>query len=283
MADTHNNFLDFEKSISISQNEKSELLLLMDILLVNINLTLNTLNNLPSYEIKLLGSLKTDTMIKKINKNNDVDFGLFFSDKPSLSFSDLKIFVFNGLNNKLYDSVLLRDKCIRVSYKDKYDADISIYYQSDKLECPRLARYSSWMPSDPDNLTNWIDERAKTNIQIIRIIKYFKYWANNNRMKMPSGLALSVLVINEIVLNERDDISFDLTAKAIFNKIKKGVYCKNPVKPFDNLVGNLQPRQRKNFIKSLEILVNSSSEAIKKGEDSKSILIWNKIFGNNFQ
>ncbi|WP_256009787.1 hypothetical protein [Desertivirga xinjiangensis] len=64
--------------------------------------------------------------------------------------------------------------------------------------------------SDPKAVVTWFNKAKDRNGMLVQIVKDLKAWCDFKRNKMPSGLAMAILAVNakeEIVLNEREDIS----------------------------------------------------------------------------
>lgn len=278
MKEIQNIFIEFENAISISNAEKQELFNRMELTQVLIKQSFGKTKEIPPIHFDLHGSFKTDTMLRTEKKVADIDYGVYLSKPTNQTPKQLKSLLLNILQNNGYKAEN-RDKLVRVNFDDGLNIDITIYYLSDKNNLPRLAREGSWMPSDPVALYNWFLQISEYNDQLVRIVKYFKYWASLNRMKTPSGTAFCAWVGKHIQYNQQIDICLAATAQSLLNSLKKGVYCRNPVKPHDNLVANLQPRHRKNFVNMLEKFVSYSNKAIASENQIISLKYWVKIFG----
>jgi hypothetical protein len=233
---------------------------------------------IPPIYFDLHGSFKTNTMLRTEKKVADIDYGNYLSTPTNQTPKPIKTLLLNILQNNGYKAKN-RDKLVRVHFDDGLNIDITIYYLSDKNNLPRLAREGSWMPSDPVALYNWFLQISENNNQLVRTVKYFKYWASLNRMKTPSGTAFCAWVGKHIQYNKNIDFCLAATAQSLLNSLKKGVYCQNPVKPHDNLVANLQPRHRKNFLNMLEKFVSYSDKAIATENQIIALKYWVKIFG----
>lgn len=281
MKEIQNIFTEFENKISISKDEKQELYNRMEITQRIIKGSFEKKREIPPIYFDLHGSFRTETMLRTEKKVADIDYGIYLSTPTNQTPKQLKRLLLNLLQNNKFKAVN-RDKLVRVNFADGLNIDITIYYLRDKNNLPRLAREGSWMPSDPVALYNWFLQISNHNDQLIRIVKYFKYWASLNRMKTPSGTAISVWVGKYIQYNHQIDICLAATAQTLLNSLKYGVHCRNPVKPYDNLVANLKQRHRKNFLKMLEEFVSYSEKAIASKNQKIVLKYWMKIFGEKF-
>ncbi len=282
MREIQDMFIEFENTISISKDEKQELYNRMEVTQRIIKEAFEKRRKLPSFYFDLHGSFKTDTMLRTEKKVADIDYGIYLSTPTDQTPKQLKGLLLNLLQKKGYKAEN-RDKLVRLNFDDGLNIDITIYYLRDKNNLPRLAREGSWMPSDPVALYNWFLQISEHNNQLVRMVKYFKYWASLNRMKTPSGTAFCAWIGKHIQYNHQIDLCIAATAKSLLNSLKKGVYCRNPVKPHDNLVANLQPRHRKNFLNMLEKFVSYSDKAIASENQIISYKYWMKIFGEKLK
>jgi hypothetical protein len=115
-----------------------------------------------------------------------------------------------------------KDTCVRVKYKDGSHIDIPIYYFMSLH--PDLAHLKQgWIVSDPIEFITWFEEKVnsgfelkylteyatesanykvwlndmrKKDVQIRRIVRYLKAWADNIGGNMPCGLILTIFVAN---------------------------------------------------------------------------------------
>lgn len=282
MANTHNQFLNFEKAISLTPAKKSKLIASRKALEKRIIDFFKFKSQLPTPKFYIQGSYKMGTMVLDKDGYYDVDLGIYFLTKPLVTSATLKSNVFNAVENHTQYGTENRDKCIRVRYAGDFDIDLPVYYKTPYDKHPYLATKSTWLSSDPKELCDWFNNKKDKSGQLQRMVKYFKYWANMRSKKMPSGIALTVWVTNNFKPSLRDDISFFETAKGIKDSIFWSTTCRNPTTPNDDLVDKLNSDQKNNFSDALNNLINDAEQAIRQDDTTKSFNIWKKQFGYRF-
>lgn len=284
MPNTHANFLAFEKLISLPDTKKKKLIASRRALEKRIQDYFRMNTNLPVPKFYIQGSYKMGTIVVDKKGTYDVDLGVYFLVKPNIEPFSLQKNVFRAAYGHTVSGTQHRDKCIRVVYKGDFDIDLPVYYKSSNDKHPYLATKNGWVESDPKELCDWFESKKDKNGQLLRLVKYFKYWAGRKVKKMPSGIAFSVWVAKHYRPNERDEVSFYETVRAINSHLwwSWKTKCLNPATPHDNFLAKLGNDQIVNFTKELEVLVNSSKDALKEVDTQKAIKGWKKIFGPKF-
>lgn len=282
MANSHTQFLNFERAISISPARKLKLIASRQALQKKIIDYFKANTQLPVPKFYIQGSYKMGTMVLDKSGQYDVDLGLYFLFKPLVTSATLKINVFNAVSNHTANGVENRDKCVRVIYAGDFDIDLPVYYKTPTDQHPFLATKQTWLKSDPKELCDWFHEKKDRNGQLKRLVKYFKYWANLRDRKMPSGIAFTVWITNNFKPNLRDDIAFYETAIAIRSSLFWGTICRNPATPNDDLVERLDWSQKSNFKTCLDSLVTDAKLAIEQVYSDTATKVWQRQFGLKF-
>lgn len=282
MANLHTNFINFERNISLTTSKKQKLILSRKALEKKIVEYFKSKPQLPTPKFYIQGSYKMGTMVIGKDGDYDVDLGVYFLAKPLVTSATLKKNVYDAVSNHTAYGVENKDKCIRVIYSGDFDIDLPVYYKSPTDTHPFLATKATWLLSDPKELCDWFKKKKDKNGQLQRLVKYFKYWANQRAKKMPSGIALTVWVTNNYKSNNRDDIAFFETAKSILDTLFWFTKCRNPATPNDDLVEKLDATQKSNFKKYLESLINDTKNALDQKDIIKSIHILKNQFSEKF-
>jgi len=289
MANLHNEFLAFEQNISVSRSRTTKLRTSRQALERRIveHFRLKYGVTIPKFYIQ--GSYKMKTMILDSSSTYDVDLGIYFSEKPSVEAATLQKWVIEAVRRHTVDGVQHKDKCVRVVYRRDFHIDLPVYYQTSNDRNPYLAtKNGGWMESDPKELCDWFSNNKDANGQLIRLVKYFKAWAKNRSRKMPSGIALTVLATKNYRANDRDDVAFYETAKAVLNSFPsnflgtKKITCVNPAAPGDDLLDRLNSDQKDRFYNALKELVHDGGQAINNSDTSTASNLWRKQLGNKF-
>jgi hypothetical protein len=141
------------------------------------------------------------------------------------------------------------------------------------------------LESDPKELCDWFEKKKDKNGQLMRLVKYFKSWANHRAKKMPSGIAFTVWIANNYKPNSRDDKAFYETAQAIescFGSFFNGdTEATNPATPKDNLL-KLDFDQRTNFKEIFRHMLSEIKHALETNSNTKANHIWKQQFGDKF-
>lgn len=285
MANTHNQFLKFEQSISLTPTKKSKLIASRKALQDRIVNYFRMYTNLPVPKFYIQGSYKMKTMILGKDGTYDVDLGIYFLTNPNVTAFTVQNYVANAVKGHTYGGAEHREKCIRVKYSGDFDIDLPVYYKTIYDTNPYLATKTIWQKSDPKELCDWFERQRRLKDksgQLLRLIKYFKIWANSRTRKMPSGIAFTVWVANNYKPNDRDDIAFYETAKAIKNSLFWGVTCINPASPGDDLTSKLDNMQKRNFLNEFDSLITDADLALRELYLTRALTIWKNQFGNQF-
>ncbi len=251
----------------------------------------------PTIKFQIQGSMAMKTTLNPLNSDYDIDDGLYFipqlEERPTPATAHAWV-VDAASSYKNVDPPIDKERCIRVPFKAGYHIDIPIYdlVQSDDDEDnePFLAvKNNDWEYSDPRKLTDWFTDRvADTDVQLRRLVRYFKAWADfqntkSSIKKMPSGLVLTILAAEEYQESERDDESFANTAKQILDRLKINEKIYNPVDRKEDLRKRVSNPQFENFLSVLDKLVQEAESALNhESAEEAARKHWQKVLGDRF-
>ena len=276
-------FIKFEKAISLTPLKKKRLTKSMLALDAKLNSYLVKIDKLYYFNTQVQGSFKMGTIIIGKDGTYDIDAGVWFNQKPALTPATIKNHIYRALEGHTAGGMIKKDKCIRVIYASEYHVDLPIYYKASGDKHPFLGTKDRWLPTNPQGFCNWFKKSKAGKPQLVRIVKYFKHWANSKSQKMPSGMAMTVWATENYVPHERDDIAFHETTKAMYKKVDKSFECINPTPPNDDLMDRLSINQKIYFLGKLRNLAETTERAIKKTDGQEAIHIWTSIFGKRFR
>lgn len=282
MANTHIQFLKLEQAISLSSIRRKRLIASRKALQKKIVdfFRSNTKSPVPKFFIQ--GSYKMGTMVIDKDGTYDVDLGVYFLTKPDITPNTLKSYIYKAVESHTGSSPQDRDKCVRVLYAGDFDIDLPVYYKSASDRNPYLATKQGWVLSDPKELCDWFEKKKDPNGQLVRLVKYFKYWAKIQDRKMPSGIAFTVWVTSYYKPNLRDDIAFYETAKSVQNSFFWDTTCRNPATPGDNFLAKLNEMQKSNFKDAFSNLIKDAEFALKQDNAMLACNTWRKQFKDKF-
>lgn len=289
MANLHNEFLAFEQKITVPSSKITKLKNSRQALERRIVAHFRQKTGVSTPKFYIQGSYKMKTMILDNSSTYDVDLGIYFLEKPSVEAATLQKWVIEAVQGHTVGGVQHREKCVRVVYQGDFHIDLPVYYKTNSDQNPYLAtKRGSWLKSDPKELCDWFTNSKDAGGQLIRLVKYFKAWAKNRSRKMPSGIALTVLATNNYVANDRDDVAFYETARAMLNSFPSGFFgpkmnCINPAAPKDDLLDRLDSNQKDRFYQALKELVHDGGQAINNYSNALTASnIWRQQLGNKF-
>jgi hypothetical protein len=195
--------------------------------------------------------------------------------------------VFNAVDNHTGIPSKRKDTCVRVVFADGHHIDLPIRYK--KNGTIELAHKSKgWLKSDPQEFSEWFNQKAKTDPQLRRIVRYLKAWKNyrelkNTNLKFPSGFALTILVTNNYVGDDFDDVAFRKTVEKIEESLNNRFECLRPTTPKDDDLFEEYSKTRKDdFLNALGKLVKACQKAENEDNFKKASQYLQKHFGDRF-
>lgn len=100
---------------------------------------------------------------------------------------------------------------------------------------------------------------------------------------MPNGLVMTVLSMNHIQENTRDDVSLKFTLIEIEKELKPQFTCIMPTTPKDDLLGDYDEARKNNFMKNLADFIVDAKKAV---DEEKNQLVasrlWQKHLGKTY-
>ncbi|MBO0356200.1 MULTISPECIES: CBASS cGAMP synthase [Flagellimonas] len=303
MANNHEQFIEFNTTISLDSSKKDELRKNRDALRKKItdyfknNKENETrpkysaqgsfmmhiiVNPLPTYETDDDGNEKTLYPY-------DLDDGVYFIDEIDnrKSVTTYHNWIYDAVKDHTSKGAIKKNTCIRVLYSDGHNIDLPIYFKEKESggekTIPQLAHKSEgFTDSDPREFYKWFNGRA--NDQLKRLVRYLKAWGDKQNKsfstKMPSGLIFAILATNHYVSNDRDDISFRDTLEAIQSELEDDFKCERPTtKKGEDL---LQKYSETHFMDRLSKLIDAGNAAIAHSNPKEGCKKWQKYLGDRF-
>lgn len=214
----------------------------------------------------------------------------------------------NALENHTSTRPINKKKCIRVIYRPVipadtgYHVDLPIYIQARDWWNGEQTRIGvnggqGWSEiSDPTGLTRWFNKKCRQNApdknQLARLVKYIKCWKDqiSADQKLPSGIALTVLLAKNYYPDNREDIAFKETIRRSYNDLfasfwslwetMPGIY--NPIVAGNCLTSKLNDSQKRYFKERLGELVDDAKLAIEEVDPGQATRLWQKHLGTRF-
>lgn len=285
MANCHDLFQGFQKEISIPSKKRDRMLTSKDNLRERIRKHFKEKH--PDYTPKfyIQGSHKMKTGIRTKEDICDLDDGVYFLREPDVTATTLQGWIWDAVNGYTDTEPEHRRKCIRNIFASDYEIDMPVYYKVDDKDYQLAVKDNGWEDSDSKAFISWFNKKKDKDGKIICVIKELKAWCDHIRNKMPSGLAMTILAINameNIVFNERDDITLNDILREIKKAVNNNFECVVPALPNDNLFQNYDSTRKENFLNSLSDFVDDAEKALKEENQLKASKLWRKHLGDRF-
>lgn len=152
--------------------------------------------------------------------------------------------------------------CIRVLFSDGHHIDLPLYYkEGGNIELAH--RDEGWILTDPREFYEWFNDKAKSTPQLVRIVRYLKAWKNFQETQtsetfIASGFALTILGGNHFSSDDNDDAAMRKTVANIYRELKRDFKCLRPTTPKDeNLFESYTTKQRDKFLEELSQLAEA--------------------------
>ncbi|WP_289058591.1 CBASS cGAMP synthase [uncultured Flavobacterium sp.] len=303
MANCHEQFVDFNSTITLTKDRKKKLKTSRTNLRNRVRDDFKT-NHKDEIQPKFTsqGSSEMKTTINPIVRTVDED-----GDKKSITKYDTDdgIYFIGSLedrksvqtyHNWIKDAVdgyttippIDKNTCVRTSFADGHHIDQPIYFvEEDNDSCPQLAhKKNGWIDSDPKEFTEWFNKQANKNEQLRCIVKYLKSWSdyqnfNDGTNKMPSGFVLTIWAANNFSSNDRDDLALKNTLQNMYNSLSSNFECLRPSAPKnENVVESYSYETY--FMDKLEKFLDSAKQAINETNQKNACFKWQKHLGSRF-
>ena len=287
----HDDFLQFNECLAITPSKEKKIASARRILQKKIKEYFKEKTSTTTPLFYIQGSTKHGTIIRKHDDTCDIDVGVYFLNKPKIQVATIQKNIIKAIGNHTDRNAVLKNKCVRIHYANQFHIDFPIYY-SDKNTKEYFFGTSDndWQNSDPKLFTTWVNDNVVSNDQMVRVIRYFKAWADTAKcskgQRMPSGLAFTIWVHEFYKKDRRDDIAFVKIANQILIALKNTPFdkwlCKMPVAPYDNVISKLTDEQKENFLKAVSELLKTAVENFKSDSKDQCLIGWRALLGNWF-
>ena len=234
------------------------------------------------------GSYATGTAIRTKDDTCDMDDGVYFKSNPDqVSATTLQRWVKEAVDGLTDATPSHRKKCITIDFKAGYNIDLPVFlFDMKKDNHPLLAvKDLGWQEDDPKEFRDELDCQKDREGQLLRIVRYIKAWCDHKRQKMPSGLAMTVLTMNHIQKNKRDDVALKYTLIDIERELMPlGHFkCVMPTTPKDDLFQDYDSARKGNFMSNLADFIKDAKKAVDEEKNQlKASKLWQRHLGDRF-
>ncbi len=285
MADTHNLFQDFNSDLQITTTKNNRLVTSRDNLRDKIRKYFKDNHSNYSPKFCMQGSYKMKTTIRTKDDTCDIDDGVYFDKNPDkVTSTTLQTWVKNAVDGTT-DDISHRKKCITVNYKADYNIDLPVYlFDKANDDHPYLAiKNEGWREDDPKEMVKAFNDAKDNKGQLLKIVRYLKAWCDHKRQKMPSGLAVTILAMNDFQTNDRDDVALKFTLIEIEKSLKSKFECIVPATPQDDIFEDYDQVRKDNFMNNLSSFIADAKKAVDEEHNYlKASRLWQKHLGDRF-
>lgn len=292
MANLHNEFGKFHDLVALNSGKKESLRKSRNAIRDRIRKYFRENLEVELPKFRWQGSYAMITIVNPLDGEFDIDDGIYlqhlneYDDGEWPSPEEVHRWLIEATDGQTNEKPLDKSTCIRVQYTGQYHVDLPSYAKLNGEYLLAEKGAKGWHPSDPTAITEWFGEHVKIyGEQLRRVVRYLKAWADfqsNGRGKMPSGLILTVLAVQNFCASERDDASLTDTTTAISVAVSPMFSVKNPVDNTEVLTSRLTDGQKTRFQNAITDLATAGSDAVNCTSRGQASEIWQKQLGERF-
>lgn len=292
MANLQSEFKTFHDQIALTAGKKESLRKSRDAIRDRIRRYFRDTIKVNVPKFRGQGSYAMGTTVNPLDGEFDIDDGVYLQHLDESDNSEwptpqtVHRWLVNATDGHTKEKPIDKHTCIRVRYAGKYHVDLPSYAKLNSEYLMAEKGTKGWHLSDPLALTNWfIDHIKEKDEQLRKIVRYLKAWddfQSGRRGKMPSGLILTVLAVQNFCPNERDDVALADTANAIANAVNPIFCVYNPVDYTEELTARLTDAQKDRFQTAISALASDATGAIDTNDQAEASKLWRKQLGDRF-
>ncbi|MGJ1525557.1 CBASS cGAMP synthase [Sphingobacterium spiritivorum] len=303
MANCHDQFVDFNSTISLTSDRKAKLKKSRKRLRdrVRDDFKENHPNEIkPKFGSQGSSEMRTgiNPIVRVVDEDGeekrltkyDTDDGVYFvgpleKRKAVQTYHD---WIWDAVNGHTSIPPVDKNTCVRTLFSDGHHIDQPIYFMDENNdEHPWLAhRKHGWILSDPKEFYQWFNDQAAKNEQLRRLVKYLKAWCDyvnfdDDSKKMPTGFIITIWASDNFSAADRDDVSLKNTLENIYNSLSAKFQCLRPTTPKGEDVMEGYSYE-KYFMDKLKSFLESARQAINETNQKNACFKWQKHFGERF-
>lgn len=289
MADATPQLNEYLKKITLSDSDVKRLRDARDAL-ENVIAASFRKNDRPTPKFLQQGSFDMHTIIRPLNNEFDLDNGVYLqgfnNDETNWPVpGTVRNWVIEAVKQHTTTPPENRKACVRVIYAGEFHIDLPIYIETD-ASTKLSHKEKGWVLSKPKEITQWFQYQIKhQGAQLRNVVKILKGWADYQSSKigkMPSGLIITLLVVEHFTSHDRLDLCIYKTVCNICDGIQRNFVIRNPVDSSEIVSDRLSPQVKERFKTALRSLRLALELAVKSQSISKSSQYWRNEFGPRF-
>ncbi|MCF8080482.1 MAG: hypothetical protein K9K88_14480 [Desulfobacterales bacterium] len=292
MTDLNKEFRVFHEAVALYSTKKAELRRSRDAIRDRIRSYCKNVLQIPVPKFRGQGSYSMGTTVNPQDHEFDIDDGVYLLDLNSSDTSNwptpetVHRWIVSATEGHTKEKPVDKKICVRVRYAGQYHVDLPIYGEKTGEYLLAEKGEKGWHRSDPLALSTWFLAGVKLyGEQLRRIVRLLKAWADfqsGRRGKMPSGLILTVLAVQNFRHDDADDVCFSETVHAIGRAISPIFRVTNPVDETEELTARLSEIQKARFQEAVSELSSIAEQAIDMEDAEQASKLWRNQFGDRF-
>lgn len=292
MADLRSEFRTFHDRIALTSGKKSALRKSRDAIRARIRSHFSESLKLKVPKFLGQGSYAMGTTVNPLDGEFDIDDGVYLQHLDNKDNSKwptpetVHSWLVKAADGHTNEKPVDKQRCVRVQYAGQYHLDLPPYAELNVEYMLAEKGSRGWHRSDPLGLTLWFRETVKLRgEQLRRIVRYLKAWADfqsGRRGKMPSGLILTVLAVENYRGDERDDLCLANTVRSILAATAQVLHVYNPIDSEEELTARLSPEQKARFQEAISALASDAAAAVETEDSEKASKLWRMQLGDRF-
>jgi hypothetical protein len=292
MADLHNAFELYHDRLAPTPQARHNLRWIRDTVRERIRKNFKEELKIPPPVFHSQGGLAMGTVIKPLSGVYDIDDGVYLRHLSSKTKSHwpspeiVHICMHGAAFGRGSEKSENKKACVRLIEPGGYRVDLPVYAELNGRYYLAECGARGWHPSDPIALVEWFVSAVSIHgEQLRRLVRYVKGWADfqSARLgKMPGGLILTVLTVQNYFRAQRDDVCMAMTLRAIESKTRPLLSLLNPMDIGEELTGRLTMAQLMNFQKAVAAAASDADRAIQADCPRQASDLWRRWFGERF-
>ena len=286
MANLHQAFIDFDKTVKLTEAKKADIRRRRDAVRDKIRAFFKDELKYKQPKFKSQGSFTVNTALNPINGNEvDIDDGIYLqhvsqNENEWPSPKEAHKLIVDALEDHTKDGCESKTSCVRLIYAHDFHIDFPIYIMKNGHARLANTKTNIWIKSDSKDFKDWFYQNRKSE-QTNRIISYLKAWRDFTKADFTS-IELTILVVNNFYGDDRDDIALYQTLEKCVKALNINGEIKKPVSPYEDLWENYSKSKKDTLIQKLSNLMNDIETAINNQSYNRASIIMQEQFGDRF-
>ncbi|RJQ84279.1 MAG: hypothetical protein C4519_05210 [Desulfobacteraceae bacterium] len=292
MADQHTSFGHLYDQIVPQSGKMAALAIARDAVRQRIRDHFQDVLKLPVPKFQSQGAYAMGTIIHPLSGVYDIDDGIYLQHLDAESNRDwpsperVHVWIHTAAAGQSNEIPVNKKTCVRVPEPGGYRLDLPIYARLNQRYLLAECGAKGWHRSDPKALVDWFSGAVKTyGEQLRRVVRFLKAWAEFQSLqygKMPGGLILTVLTVQNFFPDERDDVAVAFTLQEIESATYPLLYLHNPRDGSEELTARMSMMQRMRFQEAVASAASDAAKAIRCASPEQAADLWRRQFGDRF-